>query len=198
MLTSSARSGGVVARAIRARSFATSLKQAPVAAKVRRAHTTLPPPLFSRCLRRRAPRRARVPAASPSSASGGTFRHYPAHASLARLLPAPIASAPLAFAPRQAARVKHFKLYRWDPEVAGQKPYIATYAVDLTQCGPMVLDALVRLLAAVSPPPPPPPPRADPPTPPLLRARSCALAPPPPALSRAPARSRSRTSRTRR
>ena len=52
--------------------------------------------------------------------------------------------------PAQAARIKHFKIYRWDPEVAGQKPYVATYAVDLTQCGPMVLDALVRAARSFS------------------------------------------------
>jgi hypothetical protein len=29
--------------------------------------------------------------------------------------------------------VKYFKIYRWDPEVEGQKPYIATYAVNLDE-----------------------------------------------------------------
>ena len=29
--------------------------------------------------------------------------------------------------------IKQFKIYRWDPEVAGQKPYIATYAVNLDE-----------------------------------------------------------------
>jgi succinate dehydrogenase (ubiquinone) iron-sulfur subunit len=41
--------------------------------------------------------------------------------------------------------MKYFKIYRWDPEVAGQKPYIATYAVNLDECGPMVLDALLKI-----------------------------------------------------
>lgn len=41
--------------------------------------------------------------------------------------------------------VKYFKIYRWDPEVAGQKPYVATYAVNLDECGPMVLDALLKI-----------------------------------------------------
>lgn len=30
--------------------------------------------------------------------------------------------------------IKHFKIYRWDPEVEGQKPYIATYAINLDEC----------------------------------------------------------------
>jgi succinate dehydrogenase (ubiquinone) iron-sulfur subunit len=40
---------------------------------------------------------------------------------------------------------KFFKIYRWDPEVEGQKPYMATYAVNLGECGPMVLDALIKI-----------------------------------------------------
>jgi succinate dehydrogenase (ubiquinone) iron-sulfur subunit len=54
-----------------------------------------------------------------------------------------------AAAPKAAAaaggNVKYFKIYRWDPEVPGQKPYIATYAVNLDECGPMVLDALLKI-----------------------------------------------------
>jgi succinate dehydrogenase (ubiquinone) iron-sulfur subunit len=30
--------------------------------------------------------------------------------------------------------MKYFKIYRWDPEVAGQKPYMATYAINLKEC----------------------------------------------------------------
>jgi succinate dehydrogenase (ubiquinone) iron-sulfur subunit len=41
--------------------------------------------------------------------------------------------------------VKYLKIYRWDPDVAGQKPYMATYAIDTTKCGPMVLDALLKI-----------------------------------------------------
>jgi len=46
---------------------------------------------------------------------------------------------------KMAPRVKHFKIYRYDPEIIGQKPYLATYAVDLNTCGPMVLDALIKI-----------------------------------------------------
>lgn len=57
--------------------------------------------------------------------------------------------------------MKYFKIYRWDPDVPGQKPYLATYPVDLneyafaglnptvthfrTRCGPMLLDALIKI-----------------------------------------------------
>ena len=40
--------------------------------------------------------------------------------------------------------IKYFKIYRWDPEQK-QKPYISTYPVDLNACGPMVLDALIKI-----------------------------------------------------
>lgn len=38
----------------------------------------------------------------------------------------------------------HFKIYRWDPE-NNQKPYISTYPIDLNDCGPMVLDGLIKI-----------------------------------------------------
>lgn len=41
-------------------------------------------------------------------------------------------------------RIKYFKIYRWDPDQR-QKPYISTYPVDLNECGPMVLDALIKI-----------------------------------------------------
>merc|ERR1719297_327881 len=41
-------------------------------------------------------------------------------------------------------RIKYFKIYRWDPEQR-QKPYVATYPVDLNDYGPMVLDALIKI-----------------------------------------------------
>ena len=41
-------------------------------------------------------------------------------------------------------KIKYFKIYRWDPEQR-QKPYVSTYPVDLTDCGPMVLDALIKI-----------------------------------------------------
>ncbi|MFY7777838.1 MAG: 2Fe-2S iron-sulfur cluster-binding protein, partial [Elstera sp.] len=43
-----------------------------------------------------------------------------------------------------AKRVKRFRLYRWDPET-GQNPRLDTYEIDLDKCGPMVLDALIKI-----------------------------------------------------
>jgi succinate dehydrogenase / fumarate reductase iron-sulfur subunit len=47
-------------------------------------------------------------------------------------------------APAGAGRVRAFKVYRYDPEGAGQ-PRIDTFEVDLDDCGPMVLDALIKI-----------------------------------------------------
>lgn len=41
--------------------------------------------------------------------------------------------------------VKKFQIYRWNPEVPGDKPRMQTYGVDLNTCGPMVLDALIKI-----------------------------------------------------
>jgi len=45
-------------------------------------------------------------------------------------------------APARAVRVKAFDIYRYDPD-AGDNPRIDTFEVDLDDCGPMVLDALI-------------------------------------------------------
>uniref|UniRef100_M4QKU9 Succinate dehydrogenase [ubiquinone] iron-sulfur subunit, mitochondrial n=1 Tax=Histiona aroides TaxID=392300 RepID=M4QKU9_HISAR len=37
-----------------------------------------------------------------------------------------------------------FKIYRWNPE-KNEKPYISTYTVNLHHCGPMILDALIKI-----------------------------------------------------
>jgi succinate dehydrogenase / fumarate reductase, iron-sulfur subunit len=43
-----------------------------------------------------------------------------------------------------AGRIRDFKIYRWNPD-DGQNPHIDTYEVDLDACGPMVLDALIKI-----------------------------------------------------
>ena len=43
-----------------------------------------------------------------------------------------------------ATRVKKFEIYRYDPD-SGQNPRIDTYEVDVDACGPMVLDALIKI-----------------------------------------------------
>ena len=43
-----------------------------------------------------------------------------------------------------AKNVRAFKVYRWTQD-DGQKPRIDTYEVDMDTCGPMVLDALIKI-----------------------------------------------------
>jgi succinate dehydrogenase / fumarate reductase iron-sulfur subunit len=47
-------------------------------------------------------------------------------------------------APAGATRVKKFHIYRWDPETE-ENPRLDTYEIDLDKCGPMVLDALIKI-----------------------------------------------------
>lgn len=47
-------------------------------------------------------------------------------------------------APAGATNVKRFKVYRWEPD-SGANPRLDDYDVDLDQCGPMVLDALIKI-----------------------------------------------------
>jgi succinate dehydrogenase / fumarate reductase iron-sulfur subunit len=45
---------------------------------------------------------------------------------------------------RSALRTKRVEVYRWDPE-RNQNPHLDVFQVDLDQCGPMVLDALIAI-----------------------------------------------------
>ncbi|HWE71913.1 MAG TPA: succinate dehydrogenase iron-sulfur subunit [Stellaceae bacterium] len=60
----------------------------------------------------------------PANSKVGTGKTYPAAAG--------------------AKRVRNFKIYRWNPE-DGQNPRLDTYQIDLDACGPMVLDALIKI-----------------------------------------------------
>ena len=44
-----------------------------------------------------------------------------------------------------APRIKKFAINRWDPDKTGDKPHMQTYEIDLNDCGPMVLDALLTI-----------------------------------------------------
>jgi succinate dehydrogenase / fumarate reductase iron-sulfur subunit len=46
--------------------------------------------------------------------------------------------------PEGAETIKTFKVYRWDPD-SGENPRLDTYHLDLDDCGPMVLDALIKI-----------------------------------------------------
>jgi succinate dehydrogenase / fumarate reductase, iron-sulfur subunit len=43
-----------------------------------------------------------------------------------------------------AKRIKAFKIYRYDPD-SGKNPHYDRFEVDLDKCGPMVLDALIKI-----------------------------------------------------
>ena len=49
-----------------------------------------------------------------------------------------------------AARVRKFKIYRYDPDT-GENPRYDTFEIDLDDCGPMVLDALIKIKNEVDP-----------------------------------------------
>ncbi|XP_060930786.1 succinate dehydrogenase [ubiquinone] iron-sulfur subunit, mitochondrial-like [Limanda limanda] len=56
-----------------------------------------------------------------------------------------------AAAPVTEPRIKKFQIYRWDPDSAGDKPRMQTYEIDLDRCGPMVLDALIKIKNDIDP-----------------------------------------------
>jgi len=49
-----------------------------------------------------------------------------------------------------ASRVRQFAVYRYDPD-SGENPRVDTYDVDLDACGPMVLDALIKIKNDIDP-----------------------------------------------
>jgi succinate dehydrogenase / fumarate reductase iron-sulfur subunit len=49
-----------------------------------------------------------------------------------------------------AVRARRFRIYRWDPD-SGENPRYDTFEIDLAECGPMVLDALIKIKNEVDP-----------------------------------------------
>ena len=47
-------------------------------------------------------------------------------------------------APDGAKNLKTFKIYRWDGD-SGENPRVDSYEIDMDTCGPMVLDALIKI-----------------------------------------------------
>jgi len=47
-------------------------------------------------------------------------------------------------APDGASNVRHFEIYRYDPD-SGENPRVDTFDLDVDKCGPMVLDALIKI-----------------------------------------------------
>jgi len=53
-------------------------------------------------------------------------------------------------APEGAKNTKVFKVYRWNPD-DGQNPRIDRFTIDLDDCGPMVLDAIIKIKNEIDP-----------------------------------------------
>ena len=49
-----------------------------------------------------------------------------------------------------AKNVRSFQIYRYDPD-SGENPRVDTYEVDMDECGPMVLDALIKIKDEIDP-----------------------------------------------
>ncbi len=52
--------------------------------------------------------------------------------------------------PQNAQNTRTFKIYRWDPQTP-DNPRLDEYTIDMDQCGPMVLDALIKIKNEVDP-----------------------------------------------
>ena len=55
-----------------------------------------------------------------------------------------------AWAAEAGKRLKKFKIYRYDPD-SKANPRYDNYTIDLDQCGPMVLDALIKIKNEIDP-----------------------------------------------
>jgi succinate dehydrogenase / fumarate reductase iron-sulfur subunit len=49
-----------------------------------------------------------------------------------------------------AKTVKVFRIYRYDPD-AGENPRVDAFEIDMAECGPMVLDALIKIKNEIDP-----------------------------------------------
>ncbi|KAL3526350.1 hypothetical protein ACH5RR_011006 [Cinchona calisaya] len=49
-----------------------------------------------------------------------------------------------------SSKLKTFQIYRWNPDNP-QKPELRDYQIDLKECGPMVLDALIKIKNEIDP-----------------------------------------------
>jgi succinate dehydrogenase / fumarate reductase iron-sulfur subunit len=53
-------------------------------------------------------------------------------------------------APKGATNLREFRVYRWNPD-DGQNPHVDTYQVDMSDCGPMILDAIIWIKNNIDP-----------------------------------------------
>src|ERR1051326_1435448 len=52
--------------------------------------------------------------------------------------------------PAGAKETREYRIYRWNPD-DGENPRLDTYHVDLADCGPMILDALIWIKNKIDP-----------------------------------------------
>ncbi|CAA0833786.1 Succinate dehydrogenase [Striga hermonthica] len=82
---------------------------------------------------------SRVPAVSPA-ARAIVFRAHASEAQAQQVEPKA----------KPSSTPKTFQIYRWNPD-SPQKPDLQNYEIDLKDCGPMVLDALVKIKNEIDP-----------------------------------------------
>ncbi|MDF2964688.1 MAG: sdhB [Rickettsiaceae bacterium] len=51
---------------------------------------------------------------------------------------------------KEAKKLKNLKVYRYNPD-SGENPSVDVYEIDLAECGPMVLDALIKIKNEIDP-----------------------------------------------
>src|SRR6266702_1356206 len=49
-----------------------------------------------------------------------------------------------------AKPLRRFQIYRWNPD-DGRTPRLDTYEIDMSECGPMVLDVLIKIKNEIDP-----------------------------------------------
>ncbi|MGF1447170.1 MAG: succinate dehydrogenase iron-sulfur subunit [Pikeienuella sp.] len=52
--------------------------------------------------------------------------------------------------PENAKELREFRIYRWDPD-GGDSPQVDTYFIDAADCGPMILDAMIKIKNEIDP-----------------------------------------------
>ncbi|MEO1601024.1 MAG: succinate dehydrogenase iron-sulfur subunit [Pseudomonadota bacterium] len=52
--------------------------------------------------------------------------------------------------PEGAKKLREIRVYRWDPDT-GENPRVDTYFIDAADCGPMVLDAIIKIKNEIDP-----------------------------------------------
>merc|ERR1711935_360802 len=50
-----------------------------------------------------------------------------------------------------ASKMKSFSIYRWNPDEPNSKPHMQEYSINMNECGPMVLDALIKIKNELDP-----------------------------------------------